>query len=207
MRTEYDNLFDSLIVAPLRRVVGRPLVAVNYYILWCDWSRFDPETPNECGGCQGVHLVFGSGEVEFDWGCQHAFRDAADFISFHLTVSDRSVRREAVRDGTADDSSGLSLVPATDTRLWRGLVGEPLLRVEVLGERVDEGCYSPQAACLHFPSGLIVVAIGMTGQGDPPVDVGNGDEILVFDEQTWMALPHQGLSGFGPLTPCWEWPK
>ena len=195
MTSEYESLFDSLIVAPLRRVVGRPLVAVNYYIIW---GEFDPETPNECGGCQGVHLVFDGGEVEFDWGFEKALKDRLGNIAYHLMVSDHSARREGLRVWTEENISGLNVFSATDTRLWKNLFGEPLEHIEVLGDRLDETRCSPQAARLSFPSGSVVIAIGMTNDpnGDQPIwTVGDGDEVLVFSEEAWVALPAQGIKG------------
>ena len=204
MKTEYEDLFSALIITPLRNVVGRPLRAVNYYILG---GEFDPETPNECGGCQGVHLVFDGGEVEFDWYWEELFRGGTGGIHYHLGVSDHPIRREGVQAWTDDDVGGLNLVPAIDTRLWESLVDKPLERVEVLGERLDDTRCSPQAARLYFPSASIVIAIGMTEVGDQPIWVGDGDEVLVFSGKTWAALPDQGAKGIDTLIPCWEWPK
>lgn len=205
MKTEYENLFNDVIIAPLQRVVGRPLRAVNYYIIW---GEFDPETPNECGGCQGVHFVFDGGEVEFDWYWEKPFQGGTGGINYHLIVSDHSVRRDGVRVWTEDDITGFNQISATSTRLWEPLVGEPLERVEVLGERLDATRCSPQAARLYFPSASVVIAIGMTQEGNQPIgNVGDGDEVLVCSEQTWVALPDQGIRGIDTLVSCWDWPK
>ena len=165
MTTQYDNLFHNLIVAPLQQVAGLALRAVYYYIIW---GEFDPETPNEYGGCQGVYLVFDGGEIEFDWAFEDAFRGGDSNIAYHLAASDHSVRRGGVREWTEDDIVGLNLVPATHTQLWKRLIGEPVVRLDVLGQRIDEARCSPQAIRLHFPSASVVIAIGMNERRRPP---------------------------------------
>ena len=202
IQTEYDSLFYKLIVAPLQGVAGIALRAVNYYIIW---GEFDPETPNEYGGCQGINLLFDGSEIELDWGFEHALRGGDSGIAYHLAATDHSVRRGGIREWTEDETGGLNLIHATHTQFWKGLIGEPVVRLEVLGARIDEVCYSPQAIRLHFPSASVVIAIGMTHQEDQLVSVGDGDEVLVFREQEWVALPDQGVQGIDTLICCWEW--
>jgi hypothetical protein len=202
MKTEYDTIFHKLIVAPLQGVAGLALRAVNYYIVR---GEFDPETPNASGGCQGIYLVFDGGEIEFDWGFEHAFRGGDSGIAFHLAATDHSVRREGIREWTEDDISGLNVIPATHTQFWNGLIGAPVVRFEVLGKRIDAVRSSPQAVRLSFPSVSVVIAIGMTLQGDQPVSVGDGDEVLIFREQEWVALRDHGVKGIDTLICCWEW--
>ena len=211
MNTEYECILRNVITGPLQNVVGRTLRAVNYfYILW---DEFSPETPNEHGGCQGIHLVFDGGEVEFDWASEEALRDRFGNTVYHLTVSDHSVRRDALQGWAEEDCARLRIIAATDTRLWRSQIGELLERVEVLGDRLDEARSSPQAVRLHFPSAAVIIAIGMTSsevrsEGTNPVgSVGDGDEVLVFSEHEWAILPGQGVLGVDRLSACWSWPN
>jgi len=208
MNTEYERILKNVITEPLQNVAGRTLRAVNYfYILW---DEFSPETPNQHGGCQGIHLVFDGGEVEFDWASEKALRDPFGNIAYHLAVLDHSGRRQALQGWTEEDCARLRIIAATETRLWRSHVGELLERIEVLGDRLDEARFSPQAVRLHFPSAAVIIAIGMTSseviaEGRNPVDsVGDGDEVLVFSEQEWAALPRRGIDR---LIACWNWPN
>ncbi len=200
----YNNIVNSTIIAPLLSLVGQALKAVNYYYLWYG-DDFDSERPNECGGCQGVHLIFDRSEVELDWDYRPEFRGGDGGIAYHLTASDHSTRREYLRASTTDNVGGLTLISAAETRLWRKFIDKPITHLELLGEHLDGERCSPQALRLYFPDESVIIAIGMTPYNDPPVMyVGDGDEVLVFSEQDWVSPVQQGVVGIEALIICWE---
>lgn len=200
----YDNIVNSTIIAPLLPLVGQTLKAVNYYYLWYG-DDFDPERPNECGGCQGVHLIFDKNEVELDWDYRPEFRGGDGGIAYHLTASDHSIRREGLRVWTEDDIAGLNLISASETNLWKKFIDKPVTHLELLGEHLDSERCSPQALRLYFLDESIIIAIGMTPSSDPPIlYVGDGDEVLVFSEQDWVSPVQQGVVGINSLICCWE---
>jgi hypothetical protein len=186
MDEEYARLFTNMVTGPLEKVVGKSLISVVYYVLNTDLSGFDANTANTSGGCQGIHLTFEGGEVELDWGWQHAFRPSNEDnlsppIAYHLVARVESERRRAVRAHTADDIVGLTAVDATTSIPWDQANREPLLSVTVWGVALPASRYSPQAVVFEFPCGQIVVSIGMT----TPLSIGDGDEVMVFSGHEW----------------------
>ncbi|BDI31951.1 hypothetical protein CCAX7_40020 [Capsulimonas corticalis] len=192
--SEYDNLFDKLIAAPLTRVIGRRLRGVNEYVLASDGGN--KYLPQKRGARQAIHLVFDDAEIEFDWDSKSIFLDT-DNLEYHLTVSDHSVR--------ADNSDALAKLIATDAEPWRDLIGQTLTGVEVLGDWLDADRCSPQAVVLSLDTTFVVVCAGTASTHPKQSDsVGDGDEILVFSKQAWALLPDQKYSGVQTLRRCWR---
>lgn len=187
----YDEAFAELIACPLRQIVGKRLMAVNYYALGSDVLScgFDAETPNH-HGCQGIHLVFDGAEAEFDWGWESALGG-----SYHIMVSDHSVRVDAVQSLADDDAGGLICIDASDTEIWRSVVRRALDNFDVLGCRSDTFRMSPQAVRLRFGDASIVLAIGISGNAPSYAPhLGSGDEVLVFRDVEWRQLPSEVCS-------------
>jgi len=186
MNTEYVSLFATCMAEPLQHVIGQALKSVIYYPLQYDCQHFDIDGPNDSGGCQAIHLVFETGELELDWDWLQIFRAAADdFVSppivYHLIARSTSQRRPTVCVPTEDDCSGLGALDAMEAKIWKRVVGEPLVGGKVWGVALPEERYSPQSVELQFPSGQIVVAVGMTDDRS----IGDGDEMLVFSAEEW----------------------
>jgi len=185
-KLDFAGLFAKWLAEPLQSVIGQSLKSVVYYALAYEYPYFDVDDPNDSGGCQGIHLVFEAGELELDWDWQQIFRAAADdFVSppivYHLVARSTSQRRPTVSVPTEDDCSGLAVLDAMEAKIWKRVVGEPLVGGKVWGVALPGERYSPQAVELQFPSGQAVIAVGMTAD----MSMGDGDEMLVFSEAEW----------------------
>lgn len=202
MNEEYERQMAARIVEPLTRVIDQSLQHVIYYVLQGDYPDFNVDAPNTSGGCQGVHLTFSEGEVEFDWDWQSALiprRDDFDSpgIAYHLVARSTSERQGTVQVPTEEDYACLLALDATNAASWRALQGEPLQAVTVGGAPLADGRYSPQAVQLSFPSAQVVVAIGMSD----PLNIGDGDEVLVFADTAW---PLRLTDWHLPLVDIWS---
>jgi hypothetical protein len=203
---EYVRLFTNMVAEPLNKVIGKPFLAAVYYVLHPDFLNFDAEAPNLSGGCQSVHLTFEDGELELDWDWLRVFRLSAEDkspeeqlsprIAYHLVARSTSERQATVREFTEEDVSGLGAINATTSLPWKAVQGELLQGVTLWGSPLAVNRNSPQAVCLQFPSGEIVVAIGMS----TPLSIGDGDEVLVFTGAEWTQRlaeqPNQWLTPF-----------
>jgi hypothetical protein len=187
LNEEYERVLSQCVVEPLERVLGTTLQRVVYYVMQCDYDDFDVDAPNASGGCQGVHLIFSDGEVEFDWDWEQIFLPLPEDvvspgIGFHLVVRPLSERAASVRIPIDyDDVSGTRAMEATHAVPWKAIHREALQYVTVGGALLADGRISPQAVRLSFPSAQVVVTLGMS---DPP-GIGDGNEILILTEPEW----------------------
>jgi hypothetical protein len=184
MGTAYERLFKSTVQDPLERVIGRSLTSVAYFVLACDVPGYDLSAPNESGGCQGVWLGFADGEMELDWDFREAaFRD--DSTHFYLVARSASERSAAVREAGDTDEGGLVRADVPQVGPWSRMIGETLETVAVWGWKLADGEATPQAVSLTFASEEITVAIGYSERTATGWGIGDGDEVLVFDEAEW----------------------
>ncbi len=190
---------DLAIAGPLLAVIGTRIISSTSFVLNTDLPTFDLDVPNESGGCQGVLLQFSSGELELDWDwslvTDSTSEDFRGATVYHLAVRSSSVRSSAAASAVEGDGRGIAAVDATESILWRSVHGETLCAATVWGLR-RYGTL-PQGVSLEFGPKQIAVFVGMSN----PFTVGDGDELLVFDDADWKAEVG-GLGEF--LVPLWS---
>jgi hypothetical protein len=193
------HLFQAMIQGPLIQVLGTPLLSVAYDVLSCDLADFDVGAPNGSGGCQGVQMMLCGGQVILAWDWRRAaFRD--DSIAFYLAIRDQPERYAGSPSMVGQDAVGVVRVDATEAVPWRDLAGEVLKRVTVWGWRLSNGSESPQAVSFSFPSGEVTVGIGYSARTMAGGAIGDGDELLVWDEPCWRQQLQRAADG-SVLTP------
>lgn len=162
--------FKNRVAEPLEAVVGKALLAVNYWILDFEKADFLEEQPN-ASGISVVSLHFGVSNIELAPGWEKPLR--ANGIHHHIQAF------HADGPGSVESVSAKHLckVAAVQVAPWNEVAGKLLTRVEVVGLGG-----SPQAVCFSFSKTALVVATGYSGSS---LEVGDGDELLVFSGQDW----------------------
>jgi len=162
MKAAYDKCLEDKVIRPLKKVLGRHLLAIDYWVIASDDTNL--EEPNSSGGCQAIFLVLDGNNLEINWGWEAAFLN--EQITYHILM----------RSDLTTPQTSESLIPlsATGVKPWRNLVGQTLTNVEVLG---FEG--SPQAVHFKFSLDSVVISIGYA---DAELWLGNGDELLVLTD-------------------------
>ncbi len=193
---EYEAAFRDLVTLPLRQVVGWTLLSVIYCVL-----NYDAEEPGLSAvggndfGSQGVSLRFdGEVVVELDRGFWGVFRDdtVASYLMARSEPSWTARAQPASVPRDPDGPVGLRMADATAVEPWLRHVGTLPVEVAVWGCALDDGRVSPQAAEFRFPGGSVVVASGYSADAE---FVGEGDELLVFDERGWAGRRHETCTG------------
>jgi hypothetical protein len=168
---ECNPLIQQYVVQPLQAVLGGELLGVDYWILVHDLDEFRPEKPN-ASGIVAVSLSFSNATLRFSWGWQRGLRNVDTY--HHIELLRHSPDCE---DSELTGSEHLVRVTASNAPPWRDVLLQRLVAAETYGYGT-----SPQAVRLVFQPAAVVISTGYSGDA---VCIGDGDELLVFDDENW----------------------
>lgn len=180
-----QKTIESDVIGPLQMALGRPLLAVSYWLLSSDRELFSVGQLNALG-VLFVSLHFDKFTLEISPGWEKSLRGSN--LAYHIQAI------PAGEPGSIKTLNATSLYEVKDagTFLWQDALGTRLTCIEVIGLQD-----SPQAIRLVFPSAEVVIAIGYAGD---ELLVGDGDDLLIFSKREWQ---HQKSSYGGEWKSLW----
>lgn len=181
---EADPHFQQYLIRPLQAVEGSVLTDVHYWLLKYDLDTFIPDKPNQTG-IEVISLTFDTALLCIHWNSRGVLRGHDNY--HHIELSNRPVGTDDVFSPNCDHIREV-LISAPP---WHAVMAQPLVGAEIYGY-----VSSPQAIRLIFESAAIMISTGSAGPLERPLLLGDGDDLLVFDDASWrghhLCLPEKG---------------
>lgn len=158
---------------------------VHYWLLKHDLARFIPAKPNRTS-ILAISLTFDTAVLCIHWYFRSALRGHDNH--YHIELSNRPIGTDGLFLPNEEDHVKTAVSSAPP---WHAVMAQRLVGADVYGY-----LSSPQAVRLIFEAAAIMISTGSAESSEAQVLLGDGDDLLVFDDESWrgqgLCLPAEG---------------